>query len=512
MKTAIVKIFILLTFLTACVPLPTNNVSAGETVENVITDTHPNETITPIVAASNSVNPTIQKTFALTITPTKPQTIFLTSIEGSRIINEDDSLLVGFYDASVDSSLYEYKWYRNGIMIYSSNEGILKNEIMRQFIGNKDEYTPASSHSDHTIRGYLFKVVVYDQKSRHEIGSDEIRIQGDVVTTKMRGVNFVTWETWQTENRKGKKSLEALKNRVNNNWVSIWSLHFQHSWSSPVIFSRFKGKGEIHTLPDRMTIEQINAAHDLGLKVILYPTIWLETEDGGVTPHGRDQLIPSKEWFDSYKKFIVEQSRIAEETKVDIFVIGVELEPTVKYTEKWLDIISEIRKIYHGPITYSPIACCEEVAEAIEHVSWFRELDYLGLSANIEFRKGGKDVQSRDLINYFEKRALVYESLYKRFGKPVILLETCVPPTDGAIMGPFLWDANVVDFQEQADYYNAFLKVFGSKSWVEGIFWNNWLSSQETWYYEVPLRAEFIEFINKPAETVLASWYGKYRE
>jgi hypothetical protein len=432
--------------------------------------------------------------------------VHITNSDGNSDIRDTDDLVAHVTGGNSDPSAYSYRWYRNGIRLEDAAGNTLSNQQMKTFVGNPGEYTPASSHSDHAIQGYVFLVAVFDGDIRP--GADSITVGGPTVSVDMRGVNFTAWELWNTTSGKAEASLQALVRRINPNWVSVWTFYFQTNWDSPTIFARDTGLPI--TIPDAETINQINAAHDLGLNVILYPQIWLAGPDGQGTPWGRVDLTASEAWFASYREFIIHQADIADETGVELFVIGVELESTVQYTDQWYSIIGEVREHYDGSITYSPIVCCEGQAEQLTSIPWLWELDYLGLSANLEYPPDNFDPTLSELVAYYEQRASAFEAVAAYFDKPAVFLETSTIAANGATLGPHRWDENTADFQEQADYYDAFLRVFGNKPWVRGIFWNQWLSSMETWYLDDPNypTGRNVEFVGRPAERVLASWYG----
>lgn len=398
---------------------------------------------------------------------------------------------------------HSFKWYRNDILLKGESNSVLTSTAMRTFYGNPAEFTPASSHSGHTVRGYEFTCEVV--KNGSKVGDASVYIGGPCFDGPVKGVNLANWDTaWATRWRSD-HTLETLL-RTNANWVSIWSMHVQDGIDSTAI--REKRSGFPNTVTDDQLIYQIEKAHQFGLKVILYPQIWIAYPDGSASPWERPSIVPSDEWFAAYKDFIVSRANIAERTGVDLFTIGVELESTVRYEDEWLDIISSVRNHYSGPVVYSSIACCQGGLEPLKDITWFATLDYIGLSSNLEARSGNYDPTVTELVEVYEEMAAEMEEIHDTLGKPVIFLETSAPSLDGATISPFDRRDDVPDFQEQADYYDAFFQTFANKPWVMGIFWNQWNVSQELWYRDDRHWPFGVTFLNKPAERVLTSWYG----
>jgi hypothetical protein len=399
---------------------------------------------------------------------------------------------------------YSFKWYRNGILLAQETNALLSNASMRTYTGNPAEYTPRSLNTGHTVRGYEFKCEAFSSDS-NKVGDASVVINGPLFVGSMKGVNMADWDNACATTEKTDHTLATLM-RTHLNWVSIWPIYFQDSISSTVIYT--KTTGFPNTIIDQNLIYQINKSHQLGLKVALYPQIWIAYPDGSASPAERGNIVPSDDWFAAYKNFILGRADIAEQTGVDLFTIGVELSSTESYSDKWLDIISTVRSHYNGQITYSTIACCQGGLDRIKSLNWFNALDYIGLSSNLQTRSGNYDPSVSELATFYETLANTMGEIHDTFGKLVIFTETIVPSVDGATISPLDWRTNIPDFEEQADYYDAFFQTFVTKLWVAGIFANTWNASQETWYQLDPGWSTGMTFLNKPAERVVTSWYG----
>jgi len=82
--------------------------------------------------------------------------------------------------------------------------------------------------------------------------------------------------------------------------------------------------------------------HAFGMKVMLKPHVDLVDEEA------RTNIIPSDEWFESYKSFMLHYAELSAKYNVELLCIGTELSntTTARWRAEWVDIINEIRKIY----------------------------------------------------------------------------------------------------------------------------------------------------------------------
>ena len=95
------------------------------------------------------------------------------------------------------------------------------------------------------------------------------------------------------------------------------------------------------------------------------------------------------------------------------------------------------------------------------------------------------------------------ERLHRQTGKPILLTEIGYRSVDGAGKEPFTFGSGAgVDVGEQADLYWAALEATGRETWIEGVWWWNWLADGTGG----ALNRDYTPS-GKPAEAVLtAAW------
>ncbi len=117
-------------------------------------------------------------------------------------------------------------------------------------------------------------------------------------------------------------------------------------------------------------------AKELGMSVMLKPHLayW------GTKFRWRGDINfkDKTEWdrfFKSYREWIIEMAIVAEEFGADIFCIGLEYRHSLAYDQNWREIISAVKEVYSGKITYAANW------DIYKQVKFWDALDYIGIQA-----------------------------------------------------------------------------------------------------------------------------------
>jgi hypothetical protein len=213
----------------------------------------------------------------------------------------------------------------------------------------------------------------------------------------------------------------------------------QHSWESD------EGLRELSRL-----------AHALGMKVMLKPGIWIRGGHFGGDIEFASQAERRK-WFDNYGSFIVRYAKLAAEIHADLFCVGGEFVRMSGYDGEWRKIITDIRKVYPGPVTYAA-----NFGDEFEDLKFWDALDYIGLQ---EYYPLPNDLSTAALVKKVE-------AVQQRFHKPVIFTEVGFPSAPDGNRHP--WQdgrRGKTDTRLQAHCYQAIFQAFYRKPWFEGMYW-----------------------------------------
>lgn len=254
----------------------------------------------------------------------------------------------------------------------------------------------------------------------------------------------------------------------------------------------------------------IGQAQADGMSVLLKPHI--DIEDGT----WRALLKPSNvdDFFASYKTFILHYAAIAQATHVSMFSVGTELTSMSgsAYTNYWNDIISAVRQVYTGPITYA--SAWNETGS----VSFWNKVDVIGANAyeaptditdpTVAQMVAGWNSVSADsyTASLFNNLSPIdfYHSLSTNYGKPVLLTEVGYRSVNGTNTLNGDWSGfHWVDFQQQTRALEAFFEAWsGQGSWMEGAYLWNWEANPSG------VAADDFSVQGKPAQNVVDHWYG----
>jgi hypothetical protein len=313
-----------------------------------------------------------------------------------------------------------------------------------------------------------------------------------------RGVAYVSYEPEQYANASAHLSLDRIKS-IGANYVSVLATQYMNSGTSTDIFVDPQ-----QTPTDAAVIDAINGIHSRSMGVLLKPHV--DCEDGTF----RNLISPSNvdEWFKNYTNVITHYARIAQTTHVELFCVGCEFDSlsTSTYYNKWNAVISEVRAVYRGPITYAA------TATVYTEVPFWNLVDYAGLDAYFpvsDVRTPSVEDAVRGWSNYTFHNVThnwVYEiqAWQATINKRVIFTEIGYRSIDYSGERP--WDYQRVgeyNALTQAHCYDAAFKVFNNKQWFAGMFWWSWDPDPRAGGYgDTDYTPQ-----NKPAEGILAAHY-----
>lgn len=290
-----------------------------------------------------------------------------------------------------------------------------------------------------------------------------------------------------------RKGLDKIQKEVGVDWIAVTPFSYQSDVNEPSI--RFRsGWSDLE--------EDVKHARARGIKVMVKPHIWSnQFWDGSNNWRGTIRMKSEedwKEWFEDYTEWIVVEATKAEALDADAFCVGLEyLESSRKHADKWRKVIAEVRKVYHGPLTYA-------AHESEADLPFWDDLDFIGINAYFRI---AKDTEPTDA--YMKERWQHYAGgladLSRKWAKPIVFTEVGFASVDGCAKAPFRWptDRDKEDLEEQAAAYRTLFAVAPNWEWFGGMF---------IWKYKITVpRDETAErlyvFQGKPAEAVIAAGF-----
>ena len=238
------------------------------------------------------------------------------------------------------------------------------------------------------------------------------------------------------------------------------------------------------------------------LNIMLKPQLWIWR--GEFT--GDLKMNSEEEWKileESYEAFILTYARLAQETRVELFCIGTELEEFIKARPQyWAGLIGKIRAVYKGKLTYA--ANWDEY----KRTPFWPLLDYVGIDAYFplsEERTPSVDVLKEGWKPWKSR----IEEVAKETGKPILFTEYGYRSMDFTAKKPWLVDRNEenVNLEGQVNAKKAIFEEFWGEDWFAGGFVWKWFLNHDRAGGKQDNR---FTPQNKPAEEIIRLFYKTF--
>ena len=253
------------------------------------------------------------------------------------------------------------------------------------------------------------------------------------------------------------------------------------------------------TVPMRTVERCISDARARGLKVFLFPILRVEDKsDGG----WRGVLDPADldAFFESYREFILRFARLAAKREVPVLSVGSELASLERHERRWRRLITEIRQLYPGELTYSANW------DHYEELPFWDALDYVGVTGYFELadkeKPASADPPLATLVHSWREHHRRLTRFAAGAGKPLLLTEVGYLSQRGAAARPWNEAADEpLDLEQQRRCYEAFWRVWNGEPRLAGVYFWNWFGWGGADSKEYTPRG-------KPAAKEVARWYG----
>ncbi|MSP70633.1 MAG: hypothetical protein EXR76_00300 [Myxococcales bacterium] len=241
-------------------------------------------------------------------------------------------------------------------------------------------------------------------------------------------------------------------------------------WSQASVTSNLIAPHPKQTQDETVIRRMIRRARAAGLKVVVFPIIWVEQRGPGMW---RGTLRPENPglWWTSHRTFILHAAQLARDEGAAVFSVGSELGSMEAQEGRWRGLIAEVRSQFRGQILYSANW------DHFEHVSFWDAVDLVGLTAyhRLTTRPPPARPDLDELRAAWARIRLVVVDFSQRIGRPVVFTEVGYPSQASAAHRP--WDyaaGSAPDLALQADCYRAFVETWRDEAALSGVFFWNW--------------------------------------
>lgn len=155
---------------------------------------------------------------------------------------------------------------------------------------------------------------------------------------------------------------------------------------------------------------------------------------------------------------------LAEQYHADLLALGAEDPDNESLEEAWRETIRQARQRYHGPVAFV------STPDMYQGVAWWNQVDYIAIAGGFPL-SGRTDPAAHDLETGWQAHLGNMESISRREGKPIVLLDLAYPATAGAAHHPE-GAAGEPDPALQQACYEATLRATRGRTWLAGVFLN----------------------------------------
>jgi len=282
----------------------------------------------------------------------------------------------------------------------------------------------------------------------------------------IRAVWYLGWEKETYLQLSVADDLRQIQSRLCSNYIGLFAITYQDN----------KTSSNPHRDPERTATDEalryvISQIHRMGMGVILLTPLF--PDDGTWEGELRPKDIAM--WFDHWRETLLHYAELAEETQVEVLLLGSELVTLRNQTDEWNKMIDAVRSCYHGKLSYSVNYWFDrnEFGNVLKMTQW-KQLDFIGVTGYFELTEKPdpsieeleaawtNDRNGQDIVADLEALCSTYE-------KPIVFWEIGYVSQDGTNTYP--WDYPLpgdIDEQEQVDCWAAFLNVFSDIEWFRG--------------------------------------------
>ena len=318
----------------------------------------------------------------------------------------------------------------------------------------------------------------------------------------------------------GPNAVDSMKKlaETNANWVCI---SFAGEMLKPNEPNIFWADSDPCMVTDAEILHAIELARQNHLKIILKPVV--NVRDGTWRGYIDFRLPGNKvnteawdKWWTNFEQFLLYYAKIAQDTKCDMFCLGCEMSTTERFTDRWRGLVTDVRKVYTGPITYNANHGNEE------KIKWWDAVDIIGMSGyypvGAVMAKPTDDpckVPADSSVEGMKKQwAPIKQKLKfvsRQADRPVFFIEIGVCSAKGNTAIPWTHPQKdaTYDGDEQARFYQAVMESFWDEPWFFGFAWWDWPANLYS-LEDAKTDTGFCIY-GKPAEKLVKEWYAKPR-
>jgi hypothetical protein len=179
-----------------------------------------------------------------------------------------------------------------------------------------------------------------------------------------------------------------------------------------------------------------------------------------------------REWFDSYRRFVVHHAVVAEAAGAAIFCAGAELSASEPREKEWRAVFSALRLATGAPLVYAA-----KGSARVAEITFWDALDAIGVDLDDPLGKGDK-LSDLALTDGVRRVAVsLAETSRKYSSRPVILTAAGYRPVRAAWTSPADDEpSRPYAPEDAARSVAAVCRALSKEPWWKGVYWRQALS------------------------------------
>jgi len=211
----------------------------------------------------------------------------------------------------------------------------------------------------------------------------------------------------------------------------------------------------------------IEYAQERGLKTLLKPHVWVVGQ-GWPGDFDLESEADWQIWESSYRAYVLDCARLADSVNVDALCIGTEYRKSVvKRSEFWKILISEVREIYSGPLTYAANW------DNYENVNFWDQLDFIGIDAYFPL-SNKREPNLEELKSGWAKKSKELKAFSEKWNRKIAFTEYGFKSVDYMYGGEKSESDLKPNMKNQETGYSAFFQTVWKEEWMLGGFLWKW--------------------------------------
>jgi hypothetical protein len=310
---------------------------------------------------------------------------------------------------------------------------------------------------------------------------------------KINGISFVA-----AREQASQEHVDAVVS-LNANYAAVMPFAFIRDLESPQL--QYNTDRQWFGERKEGVQQYVAQLHKNNIEVMIKPQIWIwRGEFTGYLKMNSESAW--KQFENSYKDFILTYAIVAAETNVAMFCIGTELEQfIVERPEFWNHLITEIKLIYKGQLTYA--ANWDEY----KRVPFWAHLDYIGVDAYFPISES-KTPTVTEARKGWQKWKSELKSVSEKYKKPILFTEYGYRSVDFSGREPWKSERDMpgLNLDAQTNLTKAVFEEIYPEDWFAGGFiWKWFLNHKKVG----GLENHMFTPQNKPVEKVIRQHFGE---